>query len=90
MKKQIFLGISLLVILLPFVTPSSPIALTEGFQDSPPSSYEIDAVTSGQKLFYNISEFQYGDGIWDLLDDLLAQVGGPAFDKGIIGSLEGS
>jgi hypothetical protein len=89
MKRQIFLGIGLLVILLPFVTPSSPIAVTDGLVN-PPSTPEINAVTSGQKLFYNISEFQYGDGIWDLLDDLLAQVGGPAFDKGIIGSLEGS
>ena len=90
MKKQIFLGISLLVILLPFVTPpSSPIAVTDGLVN-PPDLPEINAVTSGQKLFYNISEFQYGDGIWELLDDLLAQVGGPAFDKGIIGSLEGS
>ena len=91
MKRQIFLGIGLLIILLPFVTPSSPMAVTDAYTDSPfPSTPELNAVTSGQKLYYNISEFQYGDGIWDILDMLLEQVGGPSFDKGIIGSLEGS
>ncbi len=91
MKRQIFLGIGLLIILLPFVTPSSPMAVTDASIDSPfPSTPELDAVASGQKLYYNISEFQYGDGIWEVLDMLLTQVGGPIFDKGLIGSLEGS
>ncbi|MCE7746888.1 MAG: hypothetical protein GPJ51_00710 [Candidatus Heimdallarchaeota archaeon] len=91
MKRQIFLGISLLIILLPFVTPSSPMAVTDAYIDSSfPSTPELNAVASGQKLFYNISEFQYGDGIWEVLDMLLTQVGGPIFDKGLIGSLEGS
>ena len=81
MKRQIFLGIGLLVILLPFVTPSSPFVMTDGYTNSPFSSPpNLDAMNSATKLVYNISEFQYGDGIWELLDDLLAQVGGPAFD----------
>ncbi len=93
MKKRIILGIGLLLILLPLLTPSSLIT-TNARPDAPTGGdYQLNDVTSvveGQKLLYNISTFQYGAGIWDALDMLLEQVGGPAFDKGLIGSLEGS
>ena len=90
MKRQIFLGIGLLVLLLPFINSATPYAVN-AIQDNPiPSSPELNAVVSGDKIVYNITKFQYGDGIWDILDMLLEQTGVPSFDKGIIGTLEGT
>lgn len=93
MKKRIILGIGLLLILLPLITPSSMITTNARPEAPTGGEYQLNDVTSvveSQKLKYNISTFQYGAGIWDVLDLLLEQVGGPSFDKGIIGSLEGS
>lgn len=87
MKRQIFLGIGLLILLLPFVNSATPRAT----QDSTvPSSPQLNAVADGDKLVYNVSTFQYGEGIWEVLDMLLSQTGAPEFGKGLIGSLEGS
>ena len=89
MKRQIFLGIGLLILLLPFINSATP--LVNANQESPiTSSPELNAAVDGDKIVYNVSRFQYGDGIWELLDMLLEQTNAPAFDKGIIGSLEGT
>jgi hypothetical protein len=90
MKKRIFLGIGLLLILLPILSPTS--TMTNAFDSPPPrpSNPELNAVTEGTKLFYNITNFEYGAGIWDVLDMLLAESGAPSFDKGLVGTLEGS
>ena len=93
MKKRIILGIGLLLILLPLITPSSMVSTNARPDTSTGSDYQLNDVTSvveGQKLLYNISTFQYGAGIWDFLDMLLEQAWAPSFGKGIIGTLEGS
>ena len=89
MKRQIFFGIGLFILLLPFVNSATP--LVNANQDSSfPSSPSLNAVVDGDKLVYNVSTFQYGEGIWEVLNMLLQQAGAPEFDKGIIGSLEGT
>ncbi|MHA1827342.1 MAG: hypothetical protein ACTSX6_01705, partial [Candidatus Heimdallarchaeaceae archaeon] len=88
MKKRIFLGIGLLLILLPLVSPNATTAMTSN--PPIPDKPTFDSLTAGTKLYYNISTFEYGQGIWDVLDLLLSEVGGPSFDKGLVGSLEGS
>ncbi|MCE7741788.1 MAG: hypothetical protein GOP50_04965 [Candidatus Heimdallarchaeota archaeon] len=90
MKRQIFFGIGLFILLLPFVNSATPLAVDASQDSSFPSSPELNAVVDGDKIVYNVSTFQYGEGIWEVLDMLLQQVDAPEFDKGIIGSLEGT
>ncbi len=90
MKKKIFLGIGLLILLMPFINSATPLAVDASQDISFPSSPELNAAVSGDKIVYNVSRFEYGDGIWEILDMLLEQVGGPDFDKGILGTLEGT
>ncbi|MHA1199983.1 MAG: hypothetical protein ACTSQF_11700, partial [Candidatus Heimdallarchaeaceae archaeon] len=90
MKRQIFFGIGLFILLLPFVNSATPLAVDASQDNSFPSSPELNAVADGDKLVYNMSTFQYGEGIWEVLNMLLSDVGAPEFDKGIIGSLEGT
>ena len=54
MKRQIFLGIGLLILLLPFINSATPL---EAAQDSTvPSSPELNAVVDGDKIVYNVLE----------------------------------
>jgi hypothetical protein len=90
MKKRIFLGISLLLIMLPLIVPTSVVNTSASDNPLNTGSAELDAIDAGTKLTYDITTFEYGEGIWDVLDLLLAQTNAPDFDKGLAGTLEGS
>jgi hypothetical protein len=87
MKNKI-ISISLLIILLPLITPNAMMAKENS---TLPSNIKPDygPVEPGAHLFYNISQFDWGSAAFDLLRMMLpAEV--PDFDFGLINSLEGS
>ncbi|MHA1801584.1 MAG: hypothetical protein ACTSWJ_07595, partial [Candidatus Heimdallarchaeaceae archaeon] len=90
MKKRIFLGISLLLMMLPLVVPTSLVNTNASDNPVDTGSAELDNLAAGTKLTYDITTFEFGDGIWDVLDLLLAETNAPDFNKGLVGTLEGS
>jgi len=90
MKKRIFLGISLLLIMLPLIVPTSVVNTSASDNPLNTGSAELDYIDAGTKLTYDITKFEYGEGIWDVLDLLLAGEGVPDFNRGLVGTLEGS
>ncbi|MHA1592569.1 MAG: hypothetical protein ACTSUP_08870, partial [Candidatus Heimdallarchaeaceae archaeon] len=90
MKKRIFLGISLLLIMLPLIVPTSVVNTSASDNPLDTGSAELDLIDAGTKLTYDITTFEYGEGIWDVLDLLLSQTNVPEFNKGLVGTLEGS
>lgn len=87
MKNKI-LSISLLIILLPFITPNATMAKDNS---TLPGNFEPEygPVESGAHLYYNISQFEWGSGAFDLLKMLLPKEV-PEFDFGLVEGLEGS
>ena len=88
MKNKI-LSIGLLIILLPLITPN---AITSKDNSTSPGNFkpEYGPVEQCANLFYNISQFDYGSGAFDLLKMLLPEEV-PEFDFGmLLEGLEGS
>ncbi len=88
MKNKI-LSIGLLIILLPLITPNATMAKDNS---TLPGNFEPEygPVEPGAHLFYNISQFDYGSGAFDLLKMLFPEEV-PEFDFGILlEALEGS
>ncbi|MCK4844438.1 MAG: hypothetical protein KAS95_02070, partial [Candidatus Heimdallarchaeota archaeon] len=91
MRKNIIFGISIILLLLPMVMPTTIITSPRAsIEPSQPAENVLDEVLAGTRLAYNFTSFDYGDGIFDMLDMLLSQGDIPVFDKGILGTLEGS
>lgn len=91
MRKNIIFGIGIILLLLPMVMPTTMITSPKAsIEPSLPIGNTLDETTAGTKLTYNISEFNYGEGFFDLLDMLFDEEDIPAFDTGLIGSLEGT
>ncbi len=65
MKSKI-LVIGLILILLPFVNLNGGYSGIE-VNPSEPKLNSMPAAEAGTKLYYNISEFEIGEGLWDLL-----------------------
>lgn len=91
MRKNIIFGISIILLLLPMIMPTTIITSPRAsIEPSQPAENVLDEVLAGTRLAYNFTSFDYGDGIFDILDMLLSQGDIPVFDKGILGTLEGS
>ncbi len=91
MRKNIIFGISIILLLLPMVMPTTIITSPRAsIEPSQPASDVLYEVLAGTRLAYNITGFDYGDGIFDMLDMFLSAENIPVFDKGILGTLEGS
>ncbi|MCG3222759.1 MAG: hypothetical protein H7641_15375, partial [Candidatus Heimdallarchaeota archaeon] len=88
MKKRIILGIGLLLILLPILSPVSNV--TNATWDDPTNDApNLEAFQAGSKFVYDITTFDYGAGFLEILDILLPMEA-PDFDYGFTGTFEGS
>jgi hypothetical protein len=87
MKKRIILGIGLLLILLPIISPASN--TTNAAVDDSNDNPQFEALQAGSKYVYDITTFDYGAGFLEILD-LILPVEAPDFDYGFVGSFVGS
>lgn len=76
--------------MLPLIVPTSVVNTSASDNPLNTGSAELENIDAGTKLTYDITTFEYGEGIWDVLDLLLAQTNAPEFNKGLVGTLEGS
>ncbi len=76
--------------MLPLIVPASVVNTSASDNPLDTGSAELDLVDAGTKLIYDITTFEYGEGIWDVLDLLLSETGAPDFNRGLVGTLEGS
>lgn len=76
--------------MLPLIVPTSVVNTSASDNPLNTGSAELDNIDAGTKLTYDITTFEFGEGLWDVLDLLLAQTGTPDFDRGLVGTLEGS
>ena len=91
MRKNIIFGISIILLLLPMVMPTTIITSPRAsIEPSQPAENVLDEVLAGTRLAYNFTSFDYGEGIFDILDMLSSEGDIPVFAKGILGTLEGS
>ena len=88
MKKRIILGIGLLLILLPILSPMSNV-INATWDDPSDDAPKLEAFQAGSKYVYDITTFDYGAGFLEILD-LVLPMEAPDFDYGFTGTFEGS